>query len=33
MEPEISSLCSQEPSTSPYPDPDKSSAYHSTLYL
>jgi hypothetical protein len=30
-EPEGSSLCSQEPSTGPYPEPDRSSPYHHTL--
>jgi hypothetical protein len=28
MEPEGSLLCSQEPSTSPYPEPDQASPYH-----
>jgi hypothetical protein len=32
-EPEISSLCSQEPSTGPYPEPDWSSPYHPILCL
>jgi hypothetical protein len=27
MEPESSLLCSQEPSTGPYPEPDQSSEY------
>jgi hypothetical protein len=33
MEPEGSLSCSQEPSTDPYPKPDKSSQYHSILFL
>jgi hypothetical protein len=28
MEPEASLPCSQEPSTGPYPKPDRSSPYH-----
>jgi hypothetical protein len=32
-EPESSSLCSQEPSTGPYPEPDRSSPYHPMLSL
>jgi hypothetical protein len=31
MEPEGSLPCSQEPSTSPYPKPDRSSQYHRIL--
>jgi hypothetical protein len=31
MEPEGSLLCSQEPSTGPYPQPDRSSPYHLIL--
>jgi hypothetical protein len=31
MEPEGSSSCSQEPSTSPYPEPHQSSPYHPIL--
>jgi hypothetical protein len=31
MEPEGSLQCLQEPSTGPYPEPDKSSPYHSIL--
>jgi hypothetical protein len=30
---EGSLLCSQEPSTGPYPEPDQSSPYHPILYL
>jgi hypothetical protein len=30
MEPEGSLLCSQDPSTAPYPEPDRSSSYDST---
>jgi hypothetical protein len=33
MEPEGSLLCSQEPSTGPYPEPDRSSPYHPILSL
>jgi hypothetical protein len=33
MEPEGSLLCSQEPSTGPYPEPDQSNSYHPTLSL
>jgi hypothetical protein len=33
MEPKGSSLCSQELSTSPYPEPDQSSPYHPILFL
>jgi hypothetical protein len=33
IEPENSSPCSQEPSTGPYPEPDPSSPYHSSLSL
>jgi hypothetical protein len=33
MEPRISLLCSQEPSTGPYPEPDESSHYDSILFL
>jgi hypothetical protein len=33
MEYEGSLKCSQEPSTSPYPKQDESSAYHPILYL
>jgi hypothetical protein len=33
MEPEVSLLCSQEPSIGPYPEPDKSSPYHPILSL
>jgi hypothetical protein len=33
MEPEGSLLCSQEPSTDPYPKPDQSSPYYPMLYL
>jgi hypothetical protein len=31
MEPEGSLPCSQEPSTSPYPEPDRSNPYHPIL--
>jgi hypothetical protein len=31
MEPEGSLLCSQEPSTGPYPEPDQSNLYHPIL--
>jgi hypothetical protein len=33
MEPEGSLLCSQEPSTDPYPEPDRSSLYHLILSI
>jgi hypothetical protein len=33
MKHEGSLLCSQEPSTGPYPEPDQSSLYHSSLCL
>jgi hypothetical protein len=33
MEPEGSLLCSQDPATDPYPEPDESSAYHFILFL
>jgi hypothetical protein len=33
MQPEDSTSCSQEPSTGPYPDPDRSSPYHPILSL
>jgi hypothetical protein len=33
MEPEGSLACSQEPSTGPYPEPDRSSPYHPILSL
>jgi hypothetical protein len=33
MEPEGSLPCSQEPSTSPHPDPDRSSPRHPILSL
>jgi hypothetical protein len=33
IEPEGSSPCSKEPSTGPYPDPDRSSTYHPILSL
>jgi hypothetical protein len=33
MEPEGSLLCPQEPSISPYPEPDQSNSYHSILSL
>jgi hypothetical protein len=33
MEPEGSLSCSQEPSTGPYPEPDRSSPYHPILSL
>jgi len=33
MEPEGSSLCSQEPATGPYSKPDASSPHHPTLFL
>jgi hypothetical protein len=31
MKSEDSLLCSQEPSTDPYPEPDQSSPYHTIL--
>jgi hypothetical protein len=33
MEPEGSLPCSQEPTTSPYPEPDQSNPYHPILPL
>jgi hypothetical protein len=33
MEPENSLPYSQEPSTGPYPEPDKSNPYHRILFL
>jgi hypothetical protein len=33
MEPEGSLLCSQEPSTVPYPEPDEFNPYHPILLL
>jgi hypothetical protein len=33
MDPEGSSLCSQEPSSGPNPEPDQSSPYHLILYF
>jgi hypothetical protein len=33
MEPEGSLSCSQEPSTGPYPEPDKSNPYHPILIV
>jgi hypothetical protein len=33
MEPEGSLLCSQGPSTGPYPEPDQFSSYHPILFL
>jgi hypothetical protein len=33
MEPEGSLLCSQEPSTSPYPEPDESSPYNPIVFI
>jgi hypothetical protein len=33
MEPDSLLLCSQEPSTGPYPEPDQSSIYHHILFL
>jgi hypothetical protein len=33
MEPEDSSLCSQEPSTGLFPEQDESSPYHPILFL
>jgi hypothetical protein len=33
MEPEVSLPCSQEPSTTPYPETDQSSPYHSNLRI
>jgi hypothetical protein len=32
MEPKCSLLCSQEPATGPYPEPDTSNAHISTLF-
>jgi hypothetical protein len=33
MEPKSSLLCSQEPATGHYPEPDESSPYHPILFL
>jgi hypothetical protein len=33
MEPEVSLLCLQDPSTGPYPKPDESSEHHPILFL
>jgi hypothetical protein len=33
MKPEVSLPCSQEPSTGPFPEPDRSSPYHLILSL
>jgi hypothetical protein len=33
MEHEASLLCSQEPSTGPYPEPGESTTYHLILFL
>jgi hypothetical protein len=33
MEPEGSLLCSQEPATGPYPEPDESGSQSSILFL
>jgi hypothetical protein len=33
MESEVSLLCSQEPSTDPYPEPDESNPYQPILFI
>jgi hypothetical protein len=33
MEPKFSLLCSQEPATGPYPEPDESNPHLPTLFL